>query len=674
MTMISQDLFDETLLENQDVFDYTDDEALKETIDEFIQQQQQQQRQHRQLLDHVSLTHPGSMRGKRDRELQKKFVNSLSQDAIDIAVATSILKELHQTKQQKQSPTTEADDNGNDNDNDNGNDNANNHNNDRILLSLWYLMLQNNLWTNVAVVFPASSSLSSPIVDFVVALFPPSSLSYHPLGNDLKQIISPYWFENNDDRNAVQTHVTVVGVLWYRLLEESLLAAEDNNSSIPLSLVELAFNLCNGCESNKKSCVQAGLTYQQNINDRDKNITGLELLVSCLEYCRGRTKRRKSNDDDDDDNDDESSLLLVARETCRLIAVLGKFQPLAESMSSTGGGGGGGNDSPLVSSAHANVKEFQKIGVLPQLHRIATGCMEGLREGVTSTIDPTTDGNRKNSFDNHYHRQELLCESLSALRSMAIDNDIVQNMIALGVLDIVCNSLETLVQASTIESRSSLLLSLATATFGLVRNLCANDEVKTTICKSSLSCILQIMQHYDDNKKEVLPLESSSSSSLCELVQLNHLTSNRRTATSATKRGRRTAILQEHACGILGAMALRQPQNAHDIVEDDGHILILRAMRAYPNKITLQRQGCLALRNIVSRQQNHKSKLLDANADDVLLKIAGIHPESSEEAYAALRDLGLNPDIFKVDEYGNTTRSTTETFGTVQSSFRPIYE
>ena len=54
--MISQDLFDETLLENQDVFDYTDDEALKETIDEFIQQQQQQQqRQHRQLLDHISL-------------------------------------------------------------------------------------------------------------------------------------------------------------------------------------------------------------------------------------------------------------------------------------------------------------------------------------------------------------------------------------------------------------------------------------------------------------------------------------------------------------------------------------------------------------------------------------------------------------------------------------------
>merc|ERR1712238_16089 len=106
--------------------------------------------------------------------------------------------------------------------------------------------------------------------------------------------------------------------------------------------------------------------------------------------------------------------------------------------------------------------------------------------------------------------------------------------------------------------------SLATATLGLVRNLCANDEVKTTICKSSLPCILQVMQHY-----------------------LN-----------------------------------------------DGKI----------------------------PESPYKNKKEQA------------HPASAEEAYAALRDLGLNPNIFKLDEYGNATRSTTEVFGTVQSNFRPVYE
>ena len=158
--MISQNLFDETLLENQDVFEYTDDQAVKETIDEFFQQKQR--------LEHISVTHPSSSKGKRDRELQRRFVNSLVVEN-NIDVATLILKGLqqqnhhHQQQQQQQSPITqerpdnekdkiideeeeeEEEINNGNNDDDSDGEEKNNH--QRIILSLWHLLLHNNIWT-----------------------------------------------------------------------------------------------------------------------------------------------------------------------------------------------------------------------------------------------------------------------------------------------------------------------------------------------------------------------------------------------------------------------------------------------------------------------------------------------------------------------------------------------
>jgi hypothetical protein len=136
-------------------------------------------------------------------------------------------------------------------------------------------------------------------------------------------------------------------------------------------------------------------------------------------------------------------------------------------------------------------------------------------------------------------------------------------------------------------------------------------------------------------------------------------------------------------------MALRQPQNARAIIatacdgnndstdnsNGAGHVLILQAMKTFPEKVTLQRQGCLALRNMACRLlDNEKATILEADAEHVLQNIAGKHPASSEEAYAALRDLGCNPTIYKLDECGNATKATTQMFGKTESNFRPVYE
>ncbi len=573
--MISQNLFDETVLENQDVFEYTDEEALKETISEFLQQQSETPEKALRSMEHLSLTHPSSPQGTEDRDIQKRFVESL--ESGNLAVATSILNEL-QTLQDGRISKMRT-------------------------LSLWFLMLQNNLWAKVAGEIGIEDvSKFAALMEFILALFPDKPLSLHPLARDLKRSVGPFWFAPRPKNGADATN------LWFLLLEDSLVEKNNDNS---LSLAQLARNLCNGSEDNKKSFVQASL-LRCHKNEQD----GIDLMVEHLEIMEGAD-------------------FSLVRELCRLIAVLNKFQPLGESNQpistpenpTTGG-------APTVSSAHSNVKEFHRTGAVPKLHRIARECLDSFQENKETT-----------------ESQDLLCDSLAALRTMAIDNDIVQNMIALGILDTVRDGLKVAGEIATLSDEGlTSTLGLATATMGLVRNLCANDEVKTTICKSSLPSILQVMQEYLNDKQDGKP-----------------------------KRSNGHAILQEHACGTLAAMALRQPQNAHSIVENGGHVLIFDAMRAFPHKVTLQRQGCLAVRNIASRlaRMNYdedKTKLLDAGAEDILQNIAGRHPGSSEEAYAALRDLGLSPKMYSVDENGNTTVSRTEEFGKVKSNFRAVYE
>ena len=243
---------------------------------------------------------------------------------------------------------------------------------------------------------------------------------------------------------------------------------------------------------------------------------------------------------------------------------------------------------PMISSAHDHVLEFAQHGAVPILYKLAT-----------SDISSPT----------------LLETTLSALRVLAIQDVIVQSMVAVGILDLV---------ETTLYSENCV-----GATLGLIRNLCANDEVKTTLCNEA---ILRGM---------VAAMEGGNS------------------------------IVQEHACGTMAAMALRKPRNAVFIVEQHhGHVHIISAMRN--QSILVKRQGALALRNLVSRSPELKEILLDAGAEEVLRE-AGRHQGCVDEAYAALRDLGCSVQVLMVEENGKTVQRT-RMFGESKPIFRPVFE
>ncbi len=577
--LISQELFDETLLESQELFDYADnDQAVQETISE-LQSQNKDSR-----LDHLSLTHPDSDVGKKDRENQRNFYQAL--DSEDLSLAMAILINANASK------------------------NSADENNATIMLASLVLQhgfcqLRSKLMHRLDIpddsAFAETHELEADeLIQFLLAVLSDnaatSQSSQHPLLRELK----------------LQLGRTLLQERWFPLF--------DKNPLLRLSLISLARVCCNGCEANKKTLVQAGIRYQTTVQEEEhlqieyagkdeplstttssttKTLSGIGLWIHCL------PKDLNSNSNE-----------LMAKELCKLLSVLGKFQASAESSPQSS------EQAPMVSSAHANVKEFYKCGAVERLHRVAQQCLE---------IHPTMSERKRGE------REILLCQVLSALRAMAIDNDIVQTMVAVGILETLNTSSieETSPDSKATNDRTLLVhqVSTAGATLGLLRNLCANDEIKSTLCRQSLASILQAMD-----------LHSSS------------------------------PTVQEHGCGILAAMALRQPHNATIICSaTNGAEAIVKAMKAFPNNVPLQRQGCLALRNIASRSSpEEKQMLLDAGTEFVLRGIAGRHQDSLDEAYAALRDLGCAAVKYTVDENGNA--QGTQLFGTVQSNFRPVYD
>lgn len=212
---------------------------------------------------------------------------------------------------------------------------------------------------------------------------------------------------------------------------------------------------------------------------------------------------------------------------------------------------------------------------------------------------------------------------------------------------------------------------LAAASLGLLRNLCGNDEIKTNLCLGS-----------SDQKS------ASSTASV-----LPHLLGAMRAYPSV-------ALIQEHACGTLAAMALRRPTNARAVLDAGGPRRILSAMRRHADNVGVQRQGALAVRNVVSRLLRElpgddgapsggddkcgddgraaiRDAFLELGAEEVLRNVAGRHQGSVDEAYAALRDLGCAVTLVKFDANGSQAGGAGRPmmFGEKHNtSFRPVYE
>lgn len=134
------------------------------------------------------------------------------------------------------------------------------------------------------------------------------------------------------------------------------------------------------------------------------------------------------------------------------------------------------------------------------------------------------------------------------------------------------------------------------------------------------------------------------------------------------------ASLMEHGFACLAAMSLRSPSNSQRIIDTGVAIdMLVKNMRRHKDKQPLQRQCCLAVRNIAARSPDVRQILLDAGVEDVLRE-AGRLQAVVDEAYGALRDLNCEVHYVKVNEEGKL-EPMYEHFGATKTkmNFNPIW-
>ncbi|GMF12697.1 unnamed protein product [Phytophthora lilii] len=103
------------------------------------------------------------------------------------------------------------------------------------------------------------------------------------------------------------------------------------------------------------------------------------------------------------------------------------------------------------------------------------------------------------------------------------------------------------------------------------------------------------------------------------------------------------ASLQQNACATLAAIALRSPENSRALVDLGAIRQISRAMQAHRRDVAVLRQASLAVRNMVARSVDLRSRFLhDEPEIEPLLREAQQYRGCGDEAYAALRDLGCD--------------------------------
>ena len=222
-----------------------------------------------------------------------------------------------------------------------------------------------------------------------------------------------------------------------------------------------------------------------------------------------------------------------------------------------------------------------------------------------------------------------------------------------------------------------------------LRTVAKNDDAVKMIAKGNgITMCAKVLETYPDDaaacRHAASLLRNMSASDNSKDVMCSNGTLELLLASA--KRHSDDAQLQEHFCATIANMALRRPQNAVKIVGLGGGNLVITSMHAHAEQhANLQRQGCLALRNIVARSPELREPIIDGGAETVLRSAAKLSQVNVDMAYAALRDLGIDVKIVTftpsaVAPTGGSVDEDTELqtgvalFGASKPNFNPVFD
>lgn len=160
-----------------------------------------------------------------------------------------------------------------------------------------------------------------------------------------------------------------------------------------------------------------------------------------------------------------------------------------------------------------------------------------------------------------------------------------------------------------------------------------------------LVLILEVFRNFPDSEKlnrqclKLLKTLAGSDSVKVEIVRKGAPYE----ITSAMRSHKASAQLTAAANGCIAALCLRSTSNSKAFCDAGAAALILEGMRMHTRDLSVQKQGCWAIRNIVSRTRSLCPLFLEAGAEELLNYILVTYGEPCEyDAKAALRDLGCS--------------------------------
>ncbi|XP_074650634.1 armadillo repeat-containing protein 6-like [Tubulanus polymorphus] len=186
-------------------------------------------------------------------------------------------------------------------------------------------------------------------------------------------------------------------------------------------------------------------------------------------------------------------------------------------------------------------------------------------------------------------------ELFKTLGKLSVRNEFCQEIMDLGGIEFVLKALENNLNSQSIVHQIMCLL----------KALAGNDNVKVAIVKRDGFALI---------------------------------------LTALTKHMAHAAIC-EMCCICIAVIILRQPDLCHRFFAEGGPSLVLQAMKVHRTSVPVQKQGCMAIRNLVSRTKEYINPLLELGAEEIIRWSYTQHTACKDEAKAALRDLGCNVEL-----------------------------
>ncbi|KAL6912091.1 hypothetical protein ACP4OV_000896 [Aristida adscensionis] len=206
----------------------------------------------------------------------------------------------------------------------------------------------------------------------------------------------------------------------------------------------------------------------------------------------------------------------------------------------------------------------------------------------------------------------------------------------IGIAEVLVNALREQVAPSSLPSACAALKAIA-----------VNDEICRSISENGgIDVLLQCIDEAGEQKNKVIARSCCSLLSKLAASDANKSVIIQRGGFDrflklTSKFSEDPSIIQE-VMSMVTVLTLRSPENAARAMEVGYGTLAIQAMQRFPSSGQTQKQACLMIRNLVVRNPENRTILLNDGAEKLIRKAKMMHGNSKDAATSALRDLGLD--------------------------------